>query len=383
MVEVSVIIPAFNAEKTLGRCLDSVLSQALELEVIVIDDCSTDGTVALCKRYVDRDERVRLLRNSQNIGQGLSRNRGIEVAFGTFLAFVDADDYLAPHMYEDLLSLMRAGNLHIDVAGCALLYPAPNALRGGVPRLEGIRYYDRAQIHDEVLPALMGNPPETAAKPRAFPISSCTYLFRTSLVRQHGIAFLSERLVYSEDLFFDYDVMRHAAGFAFTVSPYYCYTVNAGSAVHRYHDPTTKIERLYALAGTDEKLLQRASLTTVNALIETTMQLCMDVAFPWAEKHARLAALFDNPLVKRSLATYPLRMFTIRKRIFFACCTPCRATIALMMAFVQTCTLSKVKRTTARLYNKFIRSRSQRASHGLQRRPHSAQVQETNTEVRP
>lgn len=131
MVEVSVIIPAFNAEKTLGRCLDSVLSQALELEVIVIDDCSTDGTVALCKRYVDRDERVRLLRNSQNIGQGLSRNRGIEVAFGTFLAFVDADDYLAPHMYEDLLSLMRAGNLHIDVAGCALLYPAPNALRGG------------------------------------------------------------------------------------------------------------------------------------------------------------------------------------------------------------------------------------------------------------
>ena len=374
--QVSVIIPAFNAEETLGRCLDSVLGQNVELEVIIVDDCSTDGTATLCERYAERDRRVRLLRNSENIGQGLSRNRGIETARGTFLAFVDADDYLAPHMYEDLLSLTCWDDFAIDVAGCALLYPAPSNLSGNLPRLENVKRYDRAQIHDQILPALIGNPPEAASKPRAIPISPCTYLFRTSVVRDHGIAFLSERFIYSEDLFFDYDVMRHAAGFAFTTSPYYCYTVNPGSTTHRYHDPTTKIERLFALAGTDETLLQRAHLTTANALIESAMQLITDASFPWVEKCERFAALTDNPLVRESLATYPSQAFTINKRLFFACCTPHRAPLALTMAHMHSRTIPKATRTAERLYNTFIRPRKQR-------RFQDAAPQEADTKARP
>lgn len=376
MIEVSVIIPAFNAEKTLGRCLDSVLSQNVELEVIVVDDCSTDGTAALCKRYVNRDKRVRLLQNSENIGQGLSRNHGIEVARGTFLAFVDADDYLAPHMYEDLLSLTRWDDFAIDIAGCSLLYPAPDNLGGELPRLEGIKRYDRTQIRREILPALIGNPPEAASKPRVIPISPCTYLFRTSLVREHGIAFLSERFIYSEDLFFDYDVMRHAAGFAFTTSPYYCYTVNPGSTTHRYHDPTTKIERLFALAGTDKTLLQRTRLTTLNSLVDSAVHLNADASFSWTEKCKHLATLFDNPLVKESLRTYSMRAMKIRRCLFFACCTPRRAPLALAMTCVHSCTFLTIRRMAARIYNTFIRPHTQR-------RPQSARPQEANAKARP
>lgn len=376
MIEVSVIIPAFNAEKTLGRCLDSVLSQNVELEVIVVDDCATDGTAALCKRYVNRDKRVRLLQNSENIGQGLSRNHGIEVARGTFLAFVDADDYLAPHMYEDLLSLTRWDDFAIDIAGCSLLYPAPDNLGGELPRLEGIKRYDRTQIRREILPALIGNPPEAASKPRVIPISPCTYLFRTSLVREHGIAFLSERFIYSEDLFFDYDVMRHAAGFAFTASPYYCYTVNPGSTTHRYHDPNTKIERLFALAGTDKTLLQRTRLTTLNSLVDSAAHLNADASFSWTEKCKHLATLFDNPLVKESLRTYSMRAMKIRRRLFFACCTPRRAPFALAMTCVHSCTFLTIRRMAARIYNTFIRPHTQRRSQ-------SARPQEANAKARP
>lgn len=376
MIELSVIIPAFNAEKTLGRCLDSVLSQNVELEVIVVDDCSTDGTAALCKRYVNRDKRVRLLQNSENIGQGLSRNHGIEVARGTFLAFVDADDYLAPHMYEDLLSLTRWDDFAIDIAGCSLLYPAPDNLGGELPRLEGIKRYDRTQIRREILPALIGNPPEAASKPRVIPISPCTYLFRTSLVREHGIAFLSERFIYSEDLFFDYDVMRHAAGFAFTTSPYYCYTVNPGSTTHRYHDPTTKIDRLFALAGTDKTLLQRTRLTTLNSLVDSAVHLNADASFSWTEKCKHLATLFDNPLVKESLKTYSMRAMKIRRRLFFACCTPRRAPLALAMTCVHSCTFLTIRRMAARIYNTFIRPHTQRRSQ-------SARPQEANAKARP
>ena len=77
-VDISVIIPVYNAEKTLGRCLDSILCQKPRLEVFLINDCSTDGTLKVCKEYQSRYSNVSVISNSSNVGQGLSRNVGIK-----------------------------------------------------------------------------------------------------------------------------------------------------------------------------------------------------------------------------------------------------------------------------------------------------------------
>lgn len=117
-VDISVIIPVYNAEKTLGRCIDSVLRQKPRLEVILIDDCSTDGTLEACREYQSRYSNVYVICNSSNVGQGLSRNVGIKEATGTYLAFVDADDMISEYMFEDLFSLAGAGDY--DIVGCRL-----------------------------------------------------------------------------------------------------------------------------------------------------------------------------------------------------------------------------------------------------------------------
>ena len=98
----SVIIPVYNAEKYLRGCMDSVLSQTLrELELICVDDGSTDGSAAILEEYAEKDSRVRVLRQ-ENKGAGAARNLGIGAARGEYVAFIDADDSLCLDSLEPL-----------------------------------------------------------------------------------------------------------------------------------------------------------------------------------------------------------------------------------------------------------------------------------------
>ena len=101
--EVSVIIPVFNKEAYLGDCLDSVLNQSFNaLEVICIDDASEDKSGDILQNFENRDARLRVIKNNENLGAGRSRNIGIEAAKGKFLRFVDADDLLPYNSIEKL-----------------------------------------------------------------------------------------------------------------------------------------------------------------------------------------------------------------------------------------------------------------------------------------
>lgn len=91
--KVSIIMPAYNAEKTIEQAIDSVAGQTfLDWELLVMDDCSTDGTGRTALRYAARDERIRYIRNDRNLGVAESRNKGVLLASGQWIAFLDSDD---------------------------------------------------------------------------------------------------------------------------------------------------------------------------------------------------------------------------------------------------------------------------------------------------
>ena len=114
--KVSVIIPCYNVERYIGRCIESLQAQTLkELEFIFVDDCSTDESMTTVEAWAAEDERVRILRNEENFGAGQSRNRGIESARGEYLSFVDPDDYVSPDFYELLYTAALADGGH-DIA---------------------------------------------------------------------------------------------------------------------------------------------------------------------------------------------------------------------------------------------------------------------------
>lgn len=102
--KVSVIVPVYNTDRYLKSCLDSLVNQTLDdLEIIVVDDCSTDQSVLILEEYQKKyPMKMRIFRNPENKGQGYARNVGIRQAKGEYIGFVDSDDYVNPRMYYDM-----------------------------------------------------------------------------------------------------------------------------------------------------------------------------------------------------------------------------------------------------------------------------------------
>ena len=105
---VTIIVPVFNAEDTIGRCLESIAAQTFQdYEVLLVDDGSSDGSPALCENYADSDQRIRVLHQSNN-GPSSARNRGLNHARGQYVYFADSDDVLNPKLLETMLRCLES-----------------------------------------------------------------------------------------------------------------------------------------------------------------------------------------------------------------------------------------------------------------------------------
>lgn len=112
MPKVSVIVPVYNSEQELRDCLDSLVEQTeKDIEIIVIDDGSIDNSPEIEAEYQKKYPNVKVYRNERNLGQSETRNRGIELAEGDYIAFLDSDDYVNPGMYEELYQAAVENNM--------------------------------------------------------------------------------------------------------------------------------------------------------------------------------------------------------------------------------------------------------------------------------
>ena len=107
MSRVTVLVAAYNAEKYLEACLDSLVNQTLkDIQIVCIDDASTDSTPAILQKYADKDSRIQILRRNQNAGQAVARNMGIEVADGDYITMLDADDTMSADALEQAVKIL-------------------------------------------------------------------------------------------------------------------------------------------------------------------------------------------------------------------------------------------------------------------------------------
>ncbi len=113
---ISVIIPVYNVESFLVRCLDSVLAQPEATQILLVDDGSTDGSGVICDRYACQDSRVQVIHKA-NGGLSSARNAGLDVADREYVAFVDSDDYLQPNAYREMLGCARKWDADLVYAG--------------------------------------------------------------------------------------------------------------------------------------------------------------------------------------------------------------------------------------------------------------------------
>lgn len=122
-MKVSVVIPVYNVEKYVKDCIDSVLAQTLQdFELICVHDCGTDGSWDIVKEVTQNDFRVVLLENSSNLGLAATRNRGLDMAKGQYVYFLDADDMIVPETLETLYYRAEAEKLEVQVFGASFIY---------------------------------------------------------------------------------------------------------------------------------------------------------------------------------------------------------------------------------------------------------------------
>ena len=138
-VLVSVIIPAYNCEKHIGQAIESVLKQQVRLEVIVINDCSTDGTDEVIQGYLTHPE-IRYIKNEANLGAAKTRNYGVCLANGKYVAFLDADDWWEPEKLQMQVELMEREQVVLSCTGRALVSEDGNLMRKVISVSEEIDY---------------------------------------------------------------------------------------------------------------------------------------------------------------------------------------------------------------------------------------------------
>ena len=129
--EISVIVPIYNAEKFLHRCIDSIVKQTFkDIEIILIDDGSDDCSLSICRSFQEDDNRI-IIESIVNSGVSIARNRGLDLATGTYVFMLDSDDYLAPHALEVLYNICQDTNA--DLAICDFIMGIENEYKFTTP----------------------------------------------------------------------------------------------------------------------------------------------------------------------------------------------------------------------------------------------------------
>lgn len=218
-VKVSIIVPVYNMEAYLARCLDSIVSQSLnDIEIIVLNDGSTDGSEAIIKRYEADDDRIRYI-SHDNIGLGRTRNRGIEAAAGEYIGFVDSDDFIEPDMYE--LMYEKAKNENLDVAVCETFIEENG-------RSTAAMNFDETSPYDISLSG-----PENFLREGFFSnkYRNCAWnkIYRKSIIVDNDIRFADNKEIYAEDLYFQFHLLLCNPVINFLPKTLYHYVQRAGS----------------------------------------------------------------------------------------------------------------------------------------------------------
>lgn len=227
--KVSVIIPVYNIEKYLAECLESVCNQTLkEIQIVVVDDGSTDGSAAICKAYAQRYPHILEYYHKENGGSASARNMGLEHARGEYIGFIDSDDWVEPDMYEKLYCTAKDNDA--DMVFCrSFEEECPGSYEYIFPRAG---YFSREEMKKELFPWLM---PAVTPKGNFRNLRWCNWLriCKRSVIDENGIRFY-DKSRRCEDLGFSVACTINAKNYYYLNESLYHNRPNAASKSRNY-----------------------------------------------------------------------------------------------------------------------------------------------------
>ena len=294
---ISVIVTSFNAETTLARTLDSILGQTfVDLELLVVDDGSSDGTTGIVRDYTLKDRRVRLV-EAEHLGVAAARQKGIDLANGAFTIFVDADDWIEPTMLEE--SYNQAGQECADIVICDIRVIRRNSV-------ETDRQAPESRSGKELIPALFGK----------LHGSLCNKLIRKSCYTQGSIAFLPG-LNCCEDLLVVLRMMESNPVVAYVGKPLYNYDKTRDSITNQWIEVPVreKVRFLDEAAPIADRNGAEQAFDNYTARLAYNALFASRTACP---NYRKLLLKYKNRILSSNLPAYKkwlIRMYLLNLRL--------------------------------------------------------------------
>ena len=216
---VSIIVPVYNAERTVGRCIESILNQEYtDFELLLVNDGSTDASGSLCDGYAAKDARIRVI-HKKNGGVSAARNTALDLAQGTYLQFLDSDDWLTP---DATSSLVQAA----EDTGCDLIVADFYRVIGERVSQKGDIDEDGVMTREEYAAHMMENPADF------YYGVLWNKLYRRAIVEAHHLR-MDPEISWCEDFMFNLEYIRYAASFQALPIPIYYYVKTKGSLANQ------------------------------------------------------------------------------------------------------------------------------------------------------
>ena len=226
MIKVSIIVPVYNVEKYIERCLKSLVNQTMqEIEILIINDGTKDNSMDVCNKYAKVDDRIKIY-NKENEGLGLTRNYGIKRALGEYVCFVDSDDYVDVDMCQKLYNEAKKNNADIVYGG--IFYDNNNNKIVKKACVNNITIWKgKEKVKELSLDFIATKPKEK--NDTVMEVSVWKALFKRKILVENNILFVSERQFISEDVIFDIDYFLHCKCIVAIPDCIYYYCLNENS----------------------------------------------------------------------------------------------------------------------------------------------------------
>lgn len=256
-MKISIIVPVYNAEEYLDKCISSILNQTeKDIQLILVDDGSTDGSRGLCESYAEADSRVLFL-HQKNAGVSAARNLGISKASGKYIGFVDSDDWIELEMFERLLTEADQSDADVVMCDATTVYSDGKTKADTITQLSENRVLKKSDFTPSLLLEMAG--------------STCRCIYKndrySDKLRKYPLAF-PFGVKFSEDRIFNLYAFGQANKVVYIKESYYNRYMNTESAVHRFHadyfetykKAADGIEQAIHCVWDDDPALQKAYL---------------------------------------------------------------------------------------------------------------------------
>lgn len=323
----SIVLPVYNVEKYLNRCIESIEHQSFnDYEIILVDDGSKDQSYEICENWGKSDSRIKVI-HKENAGLGYARNTGLEAATGKYIFFIDSDDYILPHTLDNVYKRIKEekadavffGFSRVDKNGKCVFQLKPNP--------EKTYYSNFEEIKNVLLAEFIARDPRTGIS-RSLRISAWNCCISLDFLRENNIKFVSEREYISEDIYFYIELFAKLQSVSIICDVFYCYCQNEGSVTFSYKpDRFLKLKTFYqkitsmanelGYTGEVQLRLQESFIASTMACLK--MEAANTRKIGIRKSYYLVKKIGNDPYFCQTVEKYPLEKYEATWKFFAYC----------------------------------------------------------------